>query len=126
MELYKVIGLNEGTIGRSCMHHQVCGQVVAEGDVLRQKKSVANYEGTLMETIKYVLVCNSFEQCTVGFMPKGNITADIVDECRDQFVQVIKLYGKSDNPEERNKDSIHKGVALCKQTPFIEDVPSLE
>jgi hypothetical protein len=126
MEQYEIVGLKASDNGRSCERHHVCGDSVQEGDILRMKECVVNYNDKLKESIKFVTVVNGRECCTVGFLPQYLVVRAVREGCKDRFVEVLKLYSHSPNIIERRKDHVNKGMALCMLIDNVEGVQALE
>jgi hypothetical protein len=111
----EIVGLNYGTNGRSCCSHDVCGQSLMPGDLVRFKPSVVtrNFKdgsSVVENALKAVKVVDGCETCHVGFIATSTVVSSR-HLFENKFGQVLELYKDSANSAVRRKDAQSGGVA---------------
>ena len=116
----EILGLTEGSQGRSCTSHRVCGKHLRENDLLKLKKAVVEFESGLVKLLKVVKIQDGVETCTVGFL---NSKEDDWDKLDIEFAQVTELYEDSENSYKRKKSKRLTGMAAI---VLLNTIPSFE
>ena len=119
----EIVGLQSCSNGRSCCIHEVCGDYVEVGDLLRLVSTVVKIRGETQEAIKLVRLMDGADGCTVAFIPRILQDLPKVQNNLSKFVQVKELYRDSTNSVKIHKSFRNMGCASCY---FLEDVPVSE
>ena len=72
----EIVGLTSGTNGRSCTLHEICGNQVGEGNIVRLVRTILPnaVSGGHEDAIKCVLIGQDGEDaCIVGFIPRAMV-----------------------------------------------------
>jgi hypothetical protein len=128
----EIVGMHASTTGRSCNQHECCGRHLQPGQIVRLKTEVMEvvYEtpgdpepDARVETIiKAVLVLDSTEFCTVGFLPR-EVAARPQEAAHlnNKFAQIIELYNETAGDLARHtKSRRNHGMASY---VLLENVP---
>jgi hypothetical protein len=119
----EIVGLLSHTNGRSCTQHNICGENVMVGDVLRLVKTVVTVNGVAEEAVKCVRISDGIDSCTVAFVPRNLHNLEIVKNNINSFVIVKEIYADSDNTYKKrkaNKNFGMAGVVLLREIPQDE------
>jgi hypothetical protein len=119
----EIVGLESCTNGRSCHIHEVCGEHVEEGDLLRLVPTVVTIDGKTQEAIKLVRLMDGADGCTVAFIPRILMDLPQVQRNIKSFAQVRELYRNSTNKYKKHKSYRNMGCASC---IFLQDIPISE
>jgi hypothetical protein len=119
----EIYGVLNGTNGRSCVTHLICGEHLNAGDLIRFRSMVVDdVDGAPESAIAAVRILDGTETCIVGFLPRSIVNrrgADFIGE----FAQIIELYAHSENPVLRRKSHQNFGVASFR---MLQDIPQEE
>jgi len=107
----EIVGLEKDTNGRSCNVHDVCGEHVKAGDVLRLVQTVVTYDGRSEMAVKCVKMVDGVDTCTVAFVPRAMCQLPHVQAHLKKFVQVVELYSGHKNSYKRSKSHQNFGMA---------------
>ena len=103
-----VYGLKEGSRGRSCECHDVCGSVV-EIDTCLRFLAVQIMANNKEETaIAAYWVTDGVDRCRVGFLPRYCVKHKA--DFDGKLAQVTKLLWNSSNKETKSKSHRNRGV----------------
>jgi hypothetical protein len=109
----EICGLANSSNGRACSIHNVCGNCVVVGDVLRLREVVADINGEPELAILLVKIVEGRESCRVGYVPRMQAKLPIVMEQIGRFCMVTELYKDSFNTYKRRKDNSMMGAGLA-------------
>jgi hypothetical protein len=119
----EIVGLQSCTNGRSCSLHEVCGDYVEVGDLLRLLPTVVTINGIDQGAIKLVRLMDEADGCTVAFIPRILMDLPRVQNNLTKFCVVKELYRESSNSFKRHKNHRNMGCASCY---FLDDIPISE
>jgi hypothetical protein len=119
----EIVGLHSCTNGRSWSIHEVCGDFVEVGDLLRLVPTCVTINGKDECAIKLVRLMDEVDGCTVAFIPRILMDLPRVQKNILRFCMVKELYRDSENSFKRHKDHRNMGCASCY---FIDDIPISE
>lgn len=66
----EMVGLFGVTNGRSCSCHDICGEYVEVGDLVRLVKTTVEINAIYEDAIKVVKIEDGVDSCTVGYIPR--------------------------------------------------------
>jgi hypothetical protein len=115
----EIVGLLKGTNHRNCCQHDVCGQHVAKGDLLRLVHRVVETtdQGT-ENAISLVKMESDMHTCTVAFLPRAYLQIPFITQRIGSVIVVDELYNDSTNSIKRRLSHTNHGMAACH---FIND-----
>jgi hypothetical protein len=119
----EIVGLQSCSNGRSCSIHEVCGDYVEVGDLLRLIPTVVTINGKDQGAIKLVRLMDEADGCTVAFIPRILMDLPRVQKNLTKFCVVKELYRDSPNSFKRHKNHRNMGCASCY---FLDDIPISE
>ena len=108
-ETVEILGLNQGTNGRSCPDHDNCGSVVKPDVVCRLRKVQVIIQGKEESAIAAYWVTDGIDSCRVGFLPKHCVCHWRLYEGR--LAQVTEMYKDNTSPHKRKQD--YKNMGCC-------------
>lgn len=117
----EIVGLEEGSTGRSCERHGVCGCVVEHNTVVRFRRLqvLDEEEEDIEETaIAAFWVSDGIDSCRVGYLPRHCIKH--WRQYEGKLAQVIEMYKDSESPTKRRKH--HRNLGCCLAV-LIDAVP---
>jgi hypothetical protein len=119
----EIVGLLSNSNGRSCSVHEICGEYVRVGDVLRLKKTVVTIQGKTEEAIKLNKITDGVEGCTVAFIPRLMIDVPRVTKNINHFCIVKELYCFSASKFLREKS--HRAMGMA-GVVLLNEIPQSE
>jgi hypothetical protein len=120
-----VVGLDNGSNGRSCVQHSVCGSFVLVDDILYCKWAVQAFDedGDIPEACVqvYKLACDGHVGCHVGYLPRRVVKASrekdgVKDGGKSMdglWLKVVKDLRMSENSSERSRSYRNCGIVYC-------------
>jgi hypothetical protein len=110
----EIVGLLKGNNHRNCCLHDVCGQHVAKGDLLRLVlRVVETTDNGTENAISLVKMENDMHTCTVAFLPRAYLQMPYFIDRIGSVVVVDELYGDSSNQIKRRLSHTNHGMAAC-------------
>jgi hypothetical protein len=92
----EVVVLYCGSNGRLYCSHNICGEHVVYGELLRRVQTVVEVESDVIEeAVKVVQIVDGADCCNVGFVPRVQSTLTTVKESLKNVVVVQELYSFS-------------------------------
>lgn len=117
----EIVGLKHGEDGRSCTCHDVCGESLFPGDLVRFRLELRD---SGEEVFKVMKIEDGTEVCHVGFLPKYYVKSTAHRERHiNKFAQVLDFLANSDNSADRAHDARNYGVA---RFMLLDDIPLFE
>lgn len=110
---FEVVGLENGSNGRSCCQHDICGKYLLPRDVVRLVKCVVTSEMGPEEAIKLVRIMDGNEGCTIGFIPRVQGNLPKIQNAVDSCAQVLDIYKHSKNETKQFKSKRNQGMCCC-------------
>jgi hypothetical protein len=107
----EIVGLHCSNNGRSCVSHEICGQHVIVGDVLRLVRTTVTVKGVVEPAVKLVKIIDGVDCCVVGFIPRLQMSLAKVEGNINKFCMVKELYSTSDNSYKRGLSCKNMGMA---------------
>jgi hypothetical protein len=117
----EIIGLHCSSNGRCCSKHPICGASLANGDLLRLRKTVVTVNGKVEEAYKVVKIDDLTETCTVAFIPR--VQSKLPKVKNNKLVVVKEVYDYSINTYKVEKSKKNHGMA---SVVFADDIPIQE
>jgi hypothetical protein len=120
-----VVGVDNGSHGRHCENHEVCGHFVKANDYLYCKWAVQKFDSGELESCVqvYKLAADGHAGCHVGYLPRRLIKASRdKDDVRKKdggkryngvWLKVISDLRLSDNSAERSRSHRNFGIVYC-------------
>jgi hypothetical protein len=121
-----VVGVDNGSNGRNCEHHSVCGHFVMAGDFLFCKWAIQKFDDDTPESCVQVhkLADDGHVGCHVGYLPRRLIRASRVSTDGKKkkdggkkydglWLKVINDLRLSDNVSERARSHRNYGMVYC-------------
>jgi hypothetical protein len=87
-----IVGLKGEEGGRSCEIHDVCGNYLAVGDLVKLKVIISLFREEEEVVIKVVKIQDGNETCHVGFLPQHIVYGSRKEKLRKNYAQVLELY----------------------------------
>jgi hypothetical protein len=115
----EIIGSASGESGRSCESHEVHGDHVVVGDLVKFKLVVIEVDGEEDEAIK---IRDSMKSCHVGFFPRHFVHGRRKEAVVNKFGQVLNLYKDSNDMNKKRKNRRIFGVASFHLLDGIQDI----
>ena len=114
----EIVGIEPGTNGRSCYQHDVCGSVIEEGVVVRQRKiQIRNNNGKEETAVAAFHVTDGIDQCHVGFLPRHFVPYALSFD--GALAQVTEVYSPTSESSSKRKKFRHN-MGCCQATLIIE------
>jgi hypothetical protein len=108
----EIVGLADGSNGRKCSAHLVCGRQIAPGNLVRLLPTViVNELGQNEYAIGVRIVKGGRDSCLVGFIPREFHAFRTLYE--NKYAQILELLANSKNSEHRRKSYKSKGLAIA-------------
>lgn len=110
----EVVGLEEGSCGRSCPIHTVCGTSVHEGKHLRIRTTFnANHKGKLVRALGVYAICDitGDDTCLVGFLRRHKLRH--AAEYEGQHIVVDEMLVESEDPSRVLRNTQYKGCCVA-------------
>jgi hypothetical protein len=119
----EIVGLEEGSSGRSCERHAVCGSVVENNTVVRfRRMQVLDEEDDVEEAaIAAFWISDGIDSCRVGYLPRHCLKH--WKQYEGKLAQVIDLYKDSDSPSKRRKNHRNLGCCLAVMIDAVRSSP---
>eukprot|EP00474_Spongospora_subterranea_P004922 CRZ05380.1 hypothetical protein [Spongospora subterranea] len=114
----EIVGLHSDSNGRSCESHGTCGNWVNEGDLIRFKVVIVDFDGQVEQAIACHRIRDGVESCRVGFLQRS-LVARSKERFANKFGQVLQLYENCDNVVKRNKSFKNKGMASFRLLEYV-------
>jgi hypothetical protein len=115
----EIVGLLKGNNHRNCCQHDVCGQHVVKGDLLRLVlRVVETTDNGTENAISLVKMESDMHTCTVAFLPRAYLKMPYFIERIGSVVVVDELYSESTNSIKRRLSNTNFGMAACH---FVND-----
>jgi hypothetical protein len=119
----EIVGV-EGEEGcRSCEIHDVCGNYLAVGDLVKFKVTISlvGEEGEVV--IKVIKIRDGKETCHVDFLPRQIGYGSQKDKLRNKYAKVLELYKESADFTNKRKNRHLVGVDSYR---LLDDIQDLE
>jgi hypothetical protein len=114
-----VVGCDEGTNGRSCLNHDVCGSQIQIGDILVFRwKVIPTDNDEIEEVIKAFIIKDGSQECHVGYLPKRLLIQK--EKFKNKMAVVLEDLRSSNNAQKRRRSLRHKGIVVCRMLDEIE------
>jgi hypothetical protein len=119
-----VIGVDNGSHGRNCERHDVCGHFVKGDDYLFCKWAVQKFDSDLAESCVQVfkLAADGHAGCHVGYLPRRLVKASRNKDNNQKdggksydgvWLKVVADLRLSDNSAERSRSHRNFGMVYC-------------
>lgn len=116
----EVVGLLSDTNGRACCSHQVCGEFLIVGDLVRLVYTTVTVHGKVEQAIKVVKIADGVPSCTVGFVPRVQTQLRSVVSHVGKLCLVHEIYSQSPNSYKREKSHKNRGMASL---IYLDSIP---
>ena len=121
----ELVGLGQGSNGRSCTEHEVCGVQAMVGTIFKIKLCVLMVNGNPEEALKAVALFKDgevyMEGCTIGFLPRAMVTG-FKDKYLNKTCVILEMYMDNDSKHKRRMDNRCMGACSFR---FREPVVTL-
>ena len=114
-----VVGCDEGSNGRSCLNHDVCGTQIQVGDIFIFRWAVVPVENEIEEVIKVFIIRDVSQECHIGYLPRRLLIQK--DNFKNKMAVVLEDLRRSNNAQKRRKSLRHKGIVVCRMLDEIEE-----
>jgi hypothetical protein len=114
-----IIGCDEGSDGRSCISHEVCGKFVQVGDILVLRWEVIPIGDDIEEVIKAHVIRDGSQECHIGYLPRHLLRQK--ERYKNKMAVVIEDLRLSTNFQRRRRSERNKGILYCNMLDAIEE-----
>ena len=119
---FEVVGLLMNNNGRECNQHEICGEHLSVGEIVKLiPATISNINGIQEEAIAVYRIIDGAVGCRVGFVPR--VQAQMLHRRNEftitPFAVVKDLYRYSNNEYLQCKSKRNYGMACCS---FIEGI----
>lgn len=117
-----VVGVENGSDGRSCVQHSVCGHFVTKDDMLYCKWAIQTFEGEAETCVQvFKLAADGQIGCHVGYLPRRLVKASRDEDGKKDggksydgtWLKVVADLRLSDNSSERARSHRNCGIVYC-------------
>jgi hypothetical protein len=115
----EIIGIAIGESVRTCESHEVFGELLDVGDLLKFKRVVIEVDGEEQDAIK---IQDGTESCHVGFLTRHFVHGRRKEAVVNTFGQVSELYKNSNDMKKQRKNRRLFGVTPFRLLDDIQDV----
>jgi hypothetical protein len=91
----EIVGIEGEEGGRSCERHDVCGNHLAVGDLVKFKVMMSLVVEEEEVVIKVIKIRDGNETCLAGFLPRHIDYGSRKDKLRNKYAQVLEIYKES-------------------------------
>jgi hypothetical protein len=118
----EIIGIASRESGCICKSHEVCGELLAVGDLVKFKLVVIEVDDEKEETIKSIKIRDGTERCRFGFLPRHFFHGHRKEAVVNKFGQVLELYKNSNDMTKQRKNRRLFSVASFRLLDDIQEV----
>lgn len=127
---FDVVGIENGSNGRNCEQHLICGQFISKSDFLYCKWAVQKIDGEDEAVVKvFKLASDGHVGCHVGYLPRRLIKAsrdesgkkDAGQKYDGIWLKIVSDLRLSNNSSERARSHRNMGMLHCHvcNEPFL-------
>ena len=106
-----IVGIEEGSCGRSCEEHGVCGTVLEENAVVRIRHVQILVDGSEESALAAYWIEDGIDRCHVGFLPRHLLKH--WKEYDGRIAQIVEMYNDSENSAKRRKSQRNLGCCCA-------------
>ena len=111
--MVEIVGIKDDERGRSCINHDVCGDILSAGMLVKINKVEIINEYKKAETAMAInVIVDNVETCHVGVLSR--IMFDVYQHLDGKIARIISIYSDADDIKLRRKMHMNKGVALAR------------
>jgi len=114
-----VVGCDDGSNGRSCASHVVCGTHLKVGDVVIFRWAVIPFNDEAEEVIEVYVIRDGSQACHVGFLPRRLVKQK--EKFMNKMAIVIEDLRVSENIQKRRRSHRNVGAVVCRMLDEIEE-----
>lgn len=120
--LVEIVGLTDGSRGRSCESHNVCGSTIDLDSLVRFRIESIDVDGKEERAICVYSVSDGIDRCRVGFLPRHY--KKYAKKYNGRLAQVVELLWLSEESYLRSKS--HRNRGMCKASLLEEETDEAE
>ena len=111
--MVEIVGIKDDERGRSCVNHNVCGDILSVGMLVKINKVEIINEYKKQETAMAInVIVDNIETCRVGFLSR--IMFEVYQFLDGKIARIVSIYSDADDIKLCRKMHMNKGVALAK------------
>jgi hypothetical protein len=117
-----IVGIEGKEGGLSCESHDVCGNYLAVGDLVKFKVIMSLVGEEEEVFIKVIKIWYGNETCHVGFLPRHIGYESVTYKLRNKHAQVLELYKEPSDFTKKRKNRRLVGLASYRLLDDIQDL----